>query len=215
MPTQPRRVASFVVYKDEFSTVEAPKPTPFGTRSANTRITASSANDKENLDPLTGLRPSSGEHSGKKRKTNALASKPVPLNTKPLSGNATTKKRKLAAGPVAEEKKEKKEKRAGNARKPSRIPRVRKATNLPRVDEAEEEVEDKRAEPNRLKENQLAQAEIDAKCYEFTVLPLADLSHAYDTSPPPETSLKIKVTEDNEVCLSFAMSSATLKPGMV
>lgn len=200
MPTQPRRVASFIVYKDDPVPVAATaKPLPFGTRSANTRVTVSSAHDKENLDPLTGLRPSSGVQSGKKRKTNALASKPVPAPVKPLAESGSPKKRKLTAAPTNERKEKKeKEKRTGSVKKVSRAARVRKATDLPRVEEAEEEAEDKGAEPCRLKDNQLTQAEIDAKCYEFTVLPLADLTRAYDTSSPSDIPPRSEVRESPE-----------------
>ncbi|GJE96554.1 hypothetical protein PsYK624_127510 [Phanerochaete sordida] len=199
MPSQPRRVASFVVYKDDPApAVPPPKATPFGTRGANARVTASSAHDKENLDPLTGLPPSAvGAHSGKKRKTNALASKLVPV-TKPLSESAAPKKRKLAVDPAAKDRKDKKEKekRVGSVKKASRAARARKATDLPRVEEVEEEeAEEKRPESSGLKSNQLTQVEIDAKCYEFTVLPLADLTCAYDTRPPPQISTKSQSTE--------------------
>jgi len=32
----------------------------------------------------------------------------------------------------------------------------------------------------------IKQAEIDSRCYELTVLPLADVTQAYDTGPSPE-----------------------------
>lgn len=184
----PTRRASFVIYKDEPDAPSAKRktsPTPLGTRT-NTRVVVVTAGDKENLHPLTGRRPNTEENTGKKRKTaNVLATKLLVASGKLLVDPALPKKRRLgapASAAEAGEKTEKEKKRAPPRKSQSQRPaRVRKATELPKLEEVVEEGEEKEcAEEEKIAK--ITQAAVDARCYELTVLPLADLSKAYEQS---------------------------------
>lgn len=181
------RRASFIIYKDEPespSTSPKAKTSVSATRSA--RVALSAAGNKENLNPLTGRRPTTEDYSGKKRKTNVLTTKLLVATGKALAVPTSPKKRKLTSpteGPA--DKKEKKEKRTVSSGKSQRISRVRKATDLPRLDEVvEEEVEGRFVEHPL---DKITQAAVDTRCYELTVLPLADLSKAYEQVISPES----------------------------
>ncbi|KAF4564715.1 hypothetical protein EYR40_010887 [Pleurotus pulmonarius] len=106
-----------------------------------------------------------GAQSGKKRKTAALTSKSMPLSVK-------------LQAEVAEVKPEKKRKASSSQTAVAGKKGVRVE------EEVEEEVEKKH----------LAQVEIDSRCYELTVQPLADVSKAYDESEAfAESSLHSKL----------------------
>ena len=172
MMAAPPRRATFVIYVDEpasLSSAAKGKSRALGTRT-NLRVTIATAGDKENLHPLTGRRPNTDAVPGKKRKTTALATK---LLVVPSKATAESKKRKLA-GAVGEEK-EKKEK----TKRTRKASRVVKAPELPKVDEeAEEKVAEEQKEEKTLAE--IVQASVDARCYDLTVLPLADVTEAYE-----------------------------------
>lgn len=179
------RRAGFVVYRDE---PQAPSKAASLTSTTRThsRVTLFSASDKENLHPLTGRRPASENQSGKKRKTNALTTKLLIATGKVLAAPTSPKKRKLVSpteGPV--DKKEKREKRTINSRRLQRTNRVHKATDLPKLDEVVEEDGEEEMANDRLLVK-ITQAAVDARCYELTVLPLANLSKAYEQISPPE-----------------------------
>ncbi|CCL99602.1 uncharacterized protein FIBRA_01620 [Fibroporia radiculosa] len=144
--------------------------------------------DKENINPTTGARANT-DPTTKKRKTNVLATKlHIPPPSKKQKESKEAKKRGLTAdststsstGRAVVEKKVKRiltSKRNGNVG-PSR---ARRSPSLPRVTE---EVD---AEPVKDTESErLSQVAADVRCYELTVMPLADLSKAYEQSPPPE-----------------------------
>lgn len=152
------------------------------------------APDKENINPATGLR-ANAEQSGKKRKTGVLAVKSQippkkkhkeskePKETKPLkekdskkrAASSATKARSSSSG-------EKKAKRPLASRKNTGPSRNRRSPSLPRV--VEEEDTEQALDP---------QAVVDAKCYELTVSPLADVSQAFEQAPSFEDSLALAV----------------------
>ncbi|KAJ3564147.1 hypothetical protein NP233_g8482 [Leucocoprinus birnbaumii] len=148
--------------------------------------------DKENVHPVTGERAGTTAMP-KKRKTNVLSVKSTtPLASKKVKSIKETKgaephsKKHKATSEVEKSKAVNKEpKAAGSSRKP--VKRVtRKAPKLPRL---EEETSAKSQEAESAES--AAQAEIDSRCYDLTVKPLADVSQAYDaveTAGEPLTS---------------------------
>jgi hypothetical protein len=128
-----------------------------------------SAAEKENLHPVTGERAT--VITGKKRKTTALSTKsqmPLTLKRQKDSSNPkpATKKRKSAS---ARKSSQADGSASGTGRKTSKK-NTRKVSPLPVVDEAgESEKEIQR----------ILLADIDSRCYELTVRPLADVSQAY------------------------------------
>lgn len=208
---------SFVIYQDEPSSpASSSEELTDSIHSVTTTLAVVTAGDKENLHPVTGRRPTPEEVLGKKRKTGALATKLLIASGKAAPElHSTPKKRKLSVSsglnrPI-EKKEPKKEKRAGSiSRKSSKIKapsRVRKATELPKVEEElhveEDATPQEKTEPG---DTEAVQAAVDAKCYDLTVLPLADVSKAFEQSPPPEEKLvedeEAEMSED-EVCLPY------------
>ncbi|KAF5334635.1 hypothetical protein D9611_011974 [Ephemerocybe angulata] len=151
--------------------------------------------DKENLNPLTGLRASTTALNGeKKRKTTVLATKAhaTTVGKKALKPQASivaepdTKKRKTATGalkskPATTSKKESSvlKPTASSARKSKRTsPSSRKPPVLPKVvEETTTGISD-----SVIQVQELSQAAIDSRCYDLTVTPLADVSEAYEAS---------------------------------
>ncbi len=187
MSAAPTSRPTFVIYRDEppspqkKKTVLASQPAV-----ATVRLSIPTAGDKENLHPLTGLRPNSEVSISKKRKTGALATKKVVLLVKGLQ--SPPKKRKLSQSTAKStaDRKEKEGRGLSSRRHKTGSPsRVRKAPELPKVEEeAETEGQD---EESQLMKNNMTQAAVDARCYELTVLPLADISKAYESCPLPES----------------------------
>ncbi|KAK0454054.1 uncharacterized protein EV420DRAFT_1645287 [Desarmillaria tabescens] len=139
--------------------------------------------DKENLDPLTGERVNASSNcKSKKRKNSASSSKALAcVETKKLKEDLEPQVEETQVVCVTSKK-------------------LRAASPLPPVEEevAENispEGNDTTAAPP------LTQAEIDAKCYELTVKPLADVSQAFEQAPGveewfadvPEDDLESKV----------------------
>ncbi|KAE9405019.1 hypothetical protein BT96DRAFT_877145 [Gymnopus androsaceus JB14] len=129
--------------------------------------------DKENLDPLTGERVTSATALGKKRKgsISVLAVKPpTPPELKVLKEKVKdvaetrpeTKKRRSSVSSSSSSPK--KAKVSGSAKKGKRSS-SRRPSPMPKLDEENESV---------------TQAQIDSKCYDLTVKPLADVSEAFD-----------------------------------
>ncbi|KAI0642647.1 hypothetical protein C8Q79DRAFT_1013320 [Trametes meyenii] len=166
---------SFIVFKDEPEVAPAPvvdRKENHNGQSATYVLAPPPgpqlvyAPDKENIDPMTGTRVLGEQASGKKRKTaltvKAQAASPT-KRLKPLAEKPTKKTVAKSRGS------EKKTKRVASKRAvPSRVHRE---PSLPRVTEETESAD---------------QAVIDSKCKDLTVLPLADISEAYDVSPPKE-----------------------------
>ncbi|KAG6908949.1 hypothetical protein DXG01_002728 [Tephrocybe rancida] len=201
---------TFTVFQDTPSSDNAkPKATttvtspalssrPLNVNSATTVTTA----EKENMHPLTGERAGPSTTNIKKRKTSVLATKVhTPLTSKKqkeskesTDSNADVKKRKSSATSTSKAKAGvKKEGKTSSSRKTTKKP-LRRVSPLPKVDEEAE------AERDRI-----TQAEIDSRCYELTVKPLADLSQAYEQSASLLTPV---VDEDASKFRSVKESSA-------
>ncbi|KIP12105.1 hypothetical protein PHLGIDRAFT_113895 [Phlebiopsis gigantea 11061_1 CR5-6] len=195
-----RRPAGFIIYKDEPQEVPLSKQTKVlasATRSA-TRIPLSSRSDKENLNPLTGRRPINEDNSLKARKTNALATKIIIATGKVLVDTGSPKKRKLVSQlecPTV--KKERKVKRTTASRKAHRPSHARNTVELARLDEVAEEEGHKDVE-ERL-HVRVTEAAANARCYELTVLPLADLSKAYEQFSSSEVITRRESSHDSEL----------------
>ncbi|KIJ59373.1 hypothetical protein HYDPIDRAFT_162479 [Hydnomerulius pinastri MD-312] len=152
------------------------------TEAVATLLSTLAAIEKENLHPVTGERagPASASET-KKRKTGALATKilVVPSSKKQKELKPESKKSRK---PLSSSGKPKSSDGRKSSSKGSRS--SRKASPLPPVDEEQES----QREPARLT---ITQANIDSRCYELTVSPLADVSEAYEATPAesqePET----------------------------
>ncbi|TBU44748.1 hypothetical protein BD309DRAFT_979894 [Dichomitus squalens] len=199
MTTQTR---SFIVFKDEPEDVPAPvvARTTTSEQGLALAVVTSPTNptialppssgplvycpDKENIDPLSGSRALSEHSLGKKRKT-ALAvkaqpaspsKKPRPLTEKPIKQSSSSSKSRSGS-----EKKAKAKRSSSTSSKRTASSKTRREPSLPRL--AEEGEEPAEAMP-------LDQDAIDAKCKELTVLPLADISEAYE-----QATTKVAVVE--------------------
>ena len=118
--------------------------------------------EKENLHPVTGARSSATTDSqSKKRKNGILTTKlHIPSTTKkPRDLTLDCRKRKTITP---------------SSSKPFNGNRAISlgALDLSRVEE--------NVEPERPCQDKVTQAEVDSKCYDLTVSPLADVSHAFD-----------------------------------
>ena len=184
---------SFTVFRDEPSEPST-KPrkasvdvlSPAETSSTNVVPTSLTTSEKENLHPVTGLRTTyASDAQTKKRKNSVLATK--------LFVPPTSKKQKESCDP--ESKPEAKKRKVSSAKTKSISSRKdgkvssrktasatsskRKVAEMPKVDE-EEEVEAVEEQKADVEGETVNQASIDAKCYDLTVSPLADVSKAYD-----------------------------------
>ncbi|KAF9528683.1 hypothetical protein CPB83DRAFT_732075, partial [Crepidotus variabilis] len=134
--------------------------------------------DKENYDPVTGERAGPSTLAGKKRKTGVLAAKVQPpttetkLSKKDKDSQPEQKKRKAStSGPATSKSKSVKKdvKITGLSKKTTKRTGSRKMPSLPRLKEEEESGK-----------TPVTQEEIDSRCKDLTVRPLADVSEAYD-----------------------------------
>jgi hypothetical protein len=212
---------SFTVFQDTPSSSDTKAPAqkpvriPSGilTRSvssskANPNLPASDpavAIDKENYNPFTGQRTSSNTANGeKKRKTTVLATKShaPALTKKDKSTEPESKKRKTGTVRSKPSSSKKEPKATTSGRKAKRTSPSRRGSPLPKVVE-----EDDAAPASRAASEEIAQAAINARCYELTVTPLADVSEAYEASAP---STEERVCESEQgpfqtvkVCVPF------------
>ncbi|KIK06390.1 hypothetical protein K443DRAFT_674369 [Laccaria amethystina LaAM-08-1] len=183
---------TFTVFQDAPS-IETPKlkvtrPTAMAIRSSslneaiitssNSLVDVTEVTDKENYHPVTGERAGPGSNNtAKKRKTNVLATKVhtpgSAAKKKKDSSHTDSKKHKASTSSTTKAKVA--SKRDGKAKKTYiKKPPSRKVSPMPKVNEEEEQVvADKGPE-------HLTQADIDSRCYELTVKPLADVSEAYE-----------------------------------
>ncbi|GLB45223.1 hypothetical protein LshimejAT787_2001280 [Lyophyllum shimeji] len=161
---------------------------PVNTNHATTLTTA----EKENVHPLTGERAGPSNNNTKKRKTSVLATKVhAPLSAKKqkeskedsTESNPEAKKRKSSTSTSKAKSGGKKDGKAASSRKSTKRS-TRRVSPMPKVDEEAE------AERERI-----TQAEIDSRCYELTVKPLADLSQAYEQG----SSLETPAVEEDKV----------------
>lgn len=139
---------------------------------AATLLSTLAAIEKENLHPITGQRagPTTASET-KKRKTGALATKvlAIPASKKHKELNAEPKKTRKPLSSTGKP-------RSSDAKKSSsKSSRSRKTSPLPPVVEEHE----LQRQPPRLS---ISQINIDSRCYELTVSPLADVSEAYDAT---------------------------------
>ncbi|KAF9051533.1 hypothetical protein BJ165DRAFT_1401036 [Panaeolus papilionaceus] len=182
---------TFTVFQDAASTDSSvPKvsqPNALSTRSSTlsnvvftTNTTDVVALNKENYHPLTGERASLTGNVSKKRKTGALATKlqaakPITtLKAKKEKDEPEPKKRKAVAVASTSTKPKKKDGKPVAKKSSSKRTSSRKVSPMPRVKE-EDEADKERS----------TQANIDSKCYELTVQPLADVSGAYEQADLP------------------------------
>ena len=128
--------------------------------------------EKENLHPSTGARSGViADPQSKKRKNGVLATK---LHIPP-----TVKKQRDAAL----DGRKRKTTSTSSSSKSSKVT-TSGAPELPKVEEA--------VEPEPCNQGKVTQAEVDSRCYDLTVSPLADVSHAFDqvslspTEPRPD-----------------------------
>ncbi|KAG6840219.1 hypothetical protein C0991_008080 [Blastosporella zonata] len=181
---------AFTVFQDTPTEIAKPKATaasavtsptlsskPLNINYATTLTTA----EKENMHPLTGERAGPSTNNTKKRKTSVLATKMhAPLTSKKqkesneskesTDSNPDLKKRKSSATSTSKAKAGAKKDGKVLARKVAKKP-SRRVSPLPKVDEEAD------AERER---DRITQADIDSRCYELTVKPLADVSQAYE-----------------------------------
>ncbi|KAI0278070.1 hypothetical protein BGY98DRAFT_1096982 [Russula aff. rugulosa BPL654] len=116
--------------------------------------------EKENLHPVTGARSGAATDSqSKKRKNGILVTKLHFPSTTKKSRDSDCRKRKTTTSS------------SSKTLKGSRVTSLG-AVDLPKVEES--------VEPEQPCQDKIAQAEVDSKCYDLTVSPLADVSHAFD-----------------------------------
>jgi hypothetical protein len=178
---------TFTVFQDAVSSEAPPskitRPNAMVTRSSSLNLTNTSSNatgsvnnlpvvalDKENFHPVTGERAGHSNNTGsKKRKTSVLATKVQPPSTTEKDAAQPEKKRK-ASTTSTKGKVKRYGKTPVTARKgTSKRTISRKVSPMPRLNEEEE-----------VKKDRITQVNIDARCYELTVKPLADVSQAYE-----------------------------------
>ncbi|KDR80377.1 hypothetical protein GALMADRAFT_136868 [Galerina marginata CBS 339.88] len=204
---------TFTVFQDTVSS-DAPQPkisrpnavltrsSSLGGASSNhaTALGDHAALDKENYHPVTGERAGPSNLSSKKRKTTVLATKVQPLSSAPkskkekdTSAEPDQKKRKASSATKSKSKKEVKglgPKKTGTKRAGSR-----KVSPMPRLNE-EEEVE----------KGRISQADIDSRCYELTVKPLADVSEAYEEASVFDELITATTEDKVKFCTAKASS---------
>ncbi|KAH8101136.1 hypothetical protein BXZ70DRAFT_111034 [Cristinia sonorae] len=200
---------AFVIYTDDSTSTTGNTTEQSLSPSNSSRIVVATATDKENVDPLTGQTPSIEEQLlAKKRKTNVLVAKIVVTTKAPQPDQ---KKRKVlsASSSNSRSRTEKKERKALGSKKSRNgsSSRVRAVDELPKVEE--EEVFDAPVSKSNV------QAQADSRCYELTVMPLADVSQAYTPSTIEEeiavASEKLKaarISKDSAVDPSEARPSS-------
>ncbi|THH32063.1 hypothetical protein EUX98_g2103 [Antrodiella citrinella] len=197
--------AAFVIYTDESAskalTNDKPEPIPI----PSSRIVVATAGDKENVDPFTGQLPTIEEQLAKKRKTNVLIAKIVVTTKAPQPDQ---KKRKVlsASSSNTRSRGEKKERKALGSKKSRNgsQSRVCGVQELPKVEE-EEDVEVPAVKS-------VSQAHADARCYELTVMPLADVSAAYSPSSTIEEELILAGKKLKAAAISEEASATIAEP---
>ncbi|KAI9438599.1 hypothetical protein H4582DRAFT_2057249 [Lactarius indigo] len=156
--------------------------------------------EKENLHPSTGARSGViADPQSKKRKNSVLATKlHIPPTVKKQRDSALDgRKRKTAST---------------SSSKGSKVT-TSGAPELPKVEEV--------VEPEPCSQNKVTQAEVDSRCYDLTVSPLADVSHAFDqvSLSPVEPRLdnlrvlapkqKASLSEESEIPLPKPVARAS------
>lgn len=174
---------TFTVFQDAVSS-EAPhtkitRPNAMVTRSSSLNLSTTSSNatgshptlDKENFHPVTGERAGYSNNTGsKKRKTSVLSTKVQPPSATKKDSQPEKKHKASTSSTSSKGKVKRHGKALATARKgTSKRTISRKVSPMPRLNEEEE-----------VKKDRITQVNIDARCYELTVQPLADVSQAYE-----------------------------------
>lgn len=206
----------------EKATAEARRSNGTTATASRRPLTLATAGNKENLHPVTGLPLVTLTCVSKKRKGDALSTKLLVAKEAPPS----PKKRKLSIAPSNDSTSAAVPKRMPLARRGSLLKgiRVRRPLELHPVEEEQVEEKDEDGEgegeedkdgeekdsPTRVERassptpTRLTLEEIDARCYELTVLPLADISEAFDIGDSSdEESAK---SEPASVCSHFLLN---------
>lgn len=171
-------VRSFTVFQD--SPPEIPElhgeglRSPLAAGATALLVSTLAAVEKENLHPLTGERtgPAASSESKKRKTTAVLSTKLVVVPSykkkKELKSESTKKQRTVLG--ASGKPQTSSGKKTGSSKK---HPPSRKTSPLPSVQEESDALREAGGFPP-------LQANIDSRCYELTVSPLADVSEAYD-----------------------------------
>ena len=196
---------SFVVFQDEqpstvaVSVARSPSPTPLPLAPITPNvltITLPTVGEKENLHPVTGGPPLVTPGSAMKKRKNSLNGGGNVLAAKPIEPATRSKSKKLRDAPEGDVKGPDVKKRRSSSlarrksgsdasesesdtgekrkRKVAKKVVTRRATTLAKVEEEAEA-------PS------VTQAEIDSRCYDLTVKPLADVSCAFEDGAVPKS----------------------------
>jgi len=174
----------FTVFIDDVSTVKpqpAPKPAPTKAPEEEAGPSSLSATEKENLHPLTGGRLRSSSTVGLKRKSSVLATKlhnpPDTKDSKKAPSLVPSKKRKVTSSSDGEIEQSR-----------PRTRRLKPATRGRRSPELASIAEEKDQRLAR----RLSQSDVDSRCYDLTVTPLANVSDAF-------TQISSSVPKDSKI----------------
>jgi len=185
----------FTVFIDDTSTVKPqPPPKPPSAKAPEEEAGPSSlsATEKENLHPLTGGRLRSSSTVGLKRKSSVLVTKlhnPPDTGAKQVPSLVPSKKRRVSSSDDGES-----ERSRPKTRRPKAITRRRRSPELASITEEKDE---------RLA-RRLSQSDVDSRCYDLTVSPLANVSDAFaQFSPSASTDGKTEATA-KRVCWCFS-----------
>ncbi|KAI0298675.1 hypothetical protein B0F90DRAFT_1818546 [Multifurca ochricompacta] len=163
-------------------------------------LTQLTTTEKENLHPITGARSGTlNDSQSKKRKNGVLATKlHVPPTTKKQRDTGLgSRKRKTIAVSLS---------------KPSKGGKI-SGTCAPDLSRVEEVVE-----PELRSQNKVTQAEVDSKCYDLTVSPLADVSHAFDQvslSPTESRPNNPRILSPKKASLGEESGASSRKPAVL
>jgi hypothetical protein len=172
MPPRP-----FTVFIDDVSTAKShqaqSKPALNKPAEEEAVISSLSATEKENLHPLTGGRLRSSSTVGLKRKSSVLVTKlhnpPNTKGAKQAPKLVPSKKRKVTSSSDGEI-----ERSRPRARRAKPITRQRRSPELASIAEEKDE---------RLA-RRLSYADVESRCYDLTVRPLANVSDAFARLSP-------------------------------
>ncbi|KAH9947524.1 hypothetical protein B0H21DRAFT_853642 [Amylocystis lapponica] len=172
--------------------------------------------DKENIDPYTGRRSLLDPTTKKRKTTTVLATKSLVPSRNTRKSRSTRSVAPSTSTTVVLAVKsrtptDKKPKRVSGSRRNGAGPsRVRKEPSLPPVDEAAESEKER---------DRVVQSQIDSRCYELTVSPLADVSPAYEQVPTFDDQLQVAVkksvdsTKDSEASTPVERSPSPVSSG--
>ena len=180
----------FTVYIDDVSTVKpqpAPKPAP-AKAPEEAGLPSLSATEKENLHPLTGGRLRSSSTVGLKRKSSVLATKLHNPPSQKDSKQAPSKKRKVASSSDGETERSRPKSR--------RLKLITRRTRSPELASIAEEKDERLA-------RRLSQSDVDSRCYDLTVSPLANVSDAFAQISPSATKHAETAPTTKRVCWTF------------